>query len=450
MPKHRNDRAPSPVRAGKLGLGYVGAIAPWLLAACSGDVINLGEREDAIAVPPHSRCQGSTTLDGPVRVESQEQLDALEGCEVIAGDLDIVAFPEGNLRSLHALTHVEGAVTIGGHAPVGSDFAGLTSEEVFERLEAYGARMSDWLHSLEGLERLETVDALAISAPVSSVLPLSALRRINTGHLRISSGVLESLAGLDAVRGFDTFSVEGAELRDISAIRLPETMKALLIHAPIEALNASELKSADIVDLGGTALEDLDALENLEVVDDHLYITGNQQLSDMNGLNRVRRIGDLDVQDNPVLERMGDFASLELLETIHIEGNASLTALPSFPSYYQSIGNTFFPGRTVIDVEHIWIGDNESLGRFVMPARWRAANLVEIIAARHLDAIDFVNLQSVGTLIVSMNSVLTEVNLGALSSAAYLDVRNNTVLSPTAFDGVRSLESDIKDNAPAP
>src|SRR5262245_14930603 len=112
MPESQNHRPRALARPRRVELG-VAAVTSALLAACSGDVITLGEEHGTTPVPPHSRCQGSTTLEGPIKVEDQEQLDALEGCEVIAGDLEIVAFLGAHLRSLHALRQVEGDFALG-------------------------------------------------------------------------------------------------------------------------------------------------------------------------------------------------------------------------------------------------------------------------------------------------------------------------------------------------
>jgi len=299
MPKHVN----------QLGAALAVALAPGLLAACAGDVINLGEREDEVAVPAYSRCQSSTTLEGSVRVESQEQLDALEGCKVIAGDFDVVAYPAADLRALNALTRVEGYVQIGGHLPVRDENDGLTLEEWWAQHDAYEASIVDWLPSLEGLERLESVDSLIVKASVPSLQPLSGLRRINTGLLQVSSNVLESLAGLEHLRGIESLSIDGAELRDVSALRLPETMGSLLVHAPIDALDAAELKQLLSLDLAYTELENLDVFSSLENVD-RVSIVGNARLRDMAGFDGVNTIGDLFLQGNAALERMGDFASL--------------------------------------------------------------------------------------------------------------------------------------------
>jgi len=37
---------------------------------------------------------------------------------------------------------------------------------------------------------------------------------------------------------------------------------------------------------------------------------------------------------------------------------------------------------------------------------------------------------------------------GAVSTANYLDVRDNPLLSPSSFDGVRTFESVVSGNAP--
>ncbi|HTV25697.1 MAG TPA: hypothetical protein VMG12_43675 [Polyangiaceae bacterium] len=438
MPKHVN----------QLGAALAVALAPGLLAACAGDVINLGEREDEVAVPAYSRCQSSTTLEGSVRVESQEQLDALEGCKVIAGDFDVVAYPAADLRALNALTRVEGYVQIGGHLPVRDENDGLTLEEWWAQHDAYEASIVDWLPSLEGLERLESVDSLIVKASVPSLQPLSGLRRINTGLLQVSSNVLESLAGLEHLRGIESLSIDGAELRDVSALRLPETMGSLLVHAPIDALDAAELKQLLSLDLAYTELENLDVFSSLENVD-RVSIVGNARLRDMAGFDGVNTIGDLFLQGNAALERMGDFASLTSIGRVQIADNDSLSELPRLPNYYQQDELLSGDGRPRIDVDEVELRGNASLRHLVIPAVWYTANTLRIIDTQ-VDTIDFVNLQSVGTLIVTSNPALTEVNLGALSRAAYLEVRKNDALPPTAFDGVRSLETHIERNAPPP
>jgi hypothetical protein len=454
MPKPMNGHPSPPVRARSVGRRCLVAIAPALLTACSADVVSLGEREEENAVPSNSRCQASTTLEGSVRVESQEQLDALEGCEVITGDLDIVAFPAASFRSLHALTRVDGHVQVGGHTPEPPGDGRSAGEWVFsEDYEVYQASIVDWLPSLEGLEHLERVGALSIAAPVSSLLPLSGLRHIDTGSLEVSSDGLASLAGLEAVRGVDSLYVDGAELRDISAVRLQEVMLRLAIHAPIAELDASELKYADWIELMYTELEDLDALENLQDAG-AVHIIGNLRLRHMEGLNRLRNVHELAVQDNDQLEHMGDFASLVTLDSLDIQDNVELTQLPSFPSYRLGEAAVADPegGPEWLyfgNIQQISLSGNDSLRRFAMPDRWRAVTFVRI-SGTSLEAVDFVNVRSIGTLIIDGNPLLTDVNLGALASVPDLRIESNHALSPTAFDGVQTVQRQIAGNAPVP
>jgi hypothetical protein len=314
-------------------------------------------------------------------------------------------------------------------------------------LAEYEASIVNWLPSLEGLEHLETVDSLAVVAPVSSLQPLSGLRRINTGQLGISSDALETLAGLEGVAGFDSLGVSGVELRDITAVRLPETMEYLFVHAPIASVNANELRTATRIELGGTDLTDLDAFANLESVGE-LVLSGNYSLRDTEGLNAVGIIDALTVMENHSLERLCDFASLSGLKSLQIQDNDNLTEIPSFPALYQG-DLTPVTDRPHVNVEHVDVRGNDSLRQLIIPSAWKAADLV-IIDRTNLDSIDFVNLQSVGTLVITANAFLSDVRLGALSSAAYLQVTNNHALAPTAFDDVRTFESHITDNAPGP
>src|SRR5688572_20317555 len=72
------------------------------LFGCGGGTVSLGEEEVAIEEPPpvYSDCQFDGSLAGEVVVRNQAELDALEGCPVIDGDLFIAAFEGADLRPL--------------------------------------------------------------------------------------------------------------------------------------------------------------------------------------------------------------------------------------------------------------------------------------------------------------------------------------------------------------
>jgi hypothetical protein len=61
-----------------------------------------------------SPCEGNTSTGRlEIAVRNQRELDALEGCSTIVGDLAIEAFPVVDLRPLGSLRTVQGTLTLG-------------------------------------------------------------------------------------------------------------------------------------------------------------------------------------------------------------------------------------------------------------------------------------------------------------------------------------------------
>ncbi|MEY2932973.1 MAG: hypothetical protein RL033_3722, partial [Pseudomonadota bacterium] len=87
------------------------------LLGCSADSINMGEGAptpvERARPPSSSRCAESPILEEDVVVRNQQELNALEGCEVIDGSLYVGAFERGQLRALHALRAVSHEIVIG-------------------------------------------------------------------------------------------------------------------------------------------------------------------------------------------------------------------------------------------------------------------------------------------------------------------------------------------------
>jgi hypothetical protein len=132
-----------------------------LLAACSGDVVNIGDGEPPREPPPsYSRCIESPTLEGTVVVNDQAQLDALDGCETIAGDLYVQPLFYPDLRPLHALREVTGKLGLTQAPPADGEGQSSAESNLVQSIVEGG-----WLPTLAGLEKLERAGSCTSPAP---------------------------------------------------------------------------------------------------------------------------------------------------------------------------------------------------------------------------------------------------------------------------------------------
>jgi hypothetical protein len=415
-----------------------------LSLACSADAITMGEDGAGSApVPSDSRCAESPQVTGDVTVTNQREIELLEGCEAIEGDLVVIGFAGADLRPLHALRAVSGLLHLGGD-PNGEPAPDPSVE-------------GSWLQSLAGLESLESAGALLLSGLVAEdVEPLGSLRVLTTGMLWVMmSPNLVDLGGLAQLRGVTDLLLSCEALESIDGLVLPEEMKTLTLSGA----NLSQLKSigvrtiTDSLEVRSTGLTNLEAFSGLRQARS-VGIGSNAALESMDGLNSLQFAESLAVYDNQSLTRLPEFSQLRQLNNLMVRDNERLTTLSEFPLLFLQptyIRDALAPEELLgLRPDVIDISSNASLTAVALPVGWLsgAAMMIEDNAA--LTQVEFTRQRSVDYLSIQNNPVLGSLVLGELATVNRLDLINNPSLEPTAFDTVRTFETNLSSSALAP
>lgn len=418
------------------------AALPLFVCACSGDVVNVGENSAetsselaAAACPPA----------GTVVVSNQAEIEALEGCEAIAGDLYVVPFEGADLGPLHALRSIQGALRFGA-APGTVD--GMAVNRIAE-LEAAG-----WLSSLSGLESLEQVGWLYLAGfSGSDLTALSNLRVVTDGSLYITScsGNLRNLHGLENLAAVDTLYIDCDGLEDLTGLPLRTSITSLTIAGGFKgsAPLGVHFVVGDLI-LRGTDLESLDAFVGLEYVGGALIIQDNPVLADASGLSSLTRLRALLIRGNPALQHLPSLSGVERLDSLVIDGTA-LLELPPFSGL--SRDPEVDPTQTSEPsgrVGRLQVSDNSELRRVDVPAGWRSGADVTVTRNAALEQLNLAQLATVDRLEIDANPLLATVGLEALWAAYSLHVRDNPLLAEGAFDAVQSVEREMSGNADNP
>jgi hypothetical protein len=398
---------------GRVGVGARSAALAIALAACAGDTLSLGVEEAPQTAPEGSRCAASPTLVGTVVVNGQSDIDALAGCEAIEGNLEIAQFAGADLRPLASLRSVAGDLNIGRTPSVAPFWTVLEG---------------GWLESLEGLEGLERVGALAlenVNAP--NLQPLENLRHVNanvTGSWSAGELVIErahhlvDLSGLEKLQGVTSlYVVDNDALESLDGLALPFR---------VDAINLAQ----------NPRLSNLDALANVRAVDFlQIHTTG--------------------VRDLTALSELG------VGETINISYNPELVAISALPLWpVRSFGvenNPKLDGTLVVpNRAGVLVSGNAELDRVVFEElttsgdSWRSGVLeTRILIGNNnsLSSIDLGGIERCAELAVEGNGNLTQLEAPALIGAVTISVRFNPRLSTASLAGVQSLERRISDNA---
>lgn len=345
-------------------------------------------RNEPAAVTPPVVC-------APEYIDTQEKLDALEGCEIVTTGL-VIAFDGADLRALHALRIAEEGITVG--IGVGQ------------------------IPSLEGLENLERARLTLEGVQVSDLRALANLRSLAPGHDEERPGAaltvadcpnLQSLEGLGQVPPLVHLTLAGNPLlTSLEPLQIAESSGALLLQnnpalTDLGALLA--VKTAERIELRETALTTLDALSNLTRVDD-LAIQRNALLSDISGVASLESVGSLDVSGNVALGIVPEFPRLtRVTGGITLRDNATLEAIEGFPLLTELGG----------DSGHLDIVDNPNLTRASAWPALEFANALVIQGNARLEEIAFESLKSVNQrLVIASNPLLSPAALAPLRAVS--------------------------------
>jgi hypothetical protein len=457
---------------GRLGCGAITSLAG-LALGCASHGIDLGGGVLTQPLERGARCQDSTTLFGDVRVTSQQDVEDLEGCEEIRGDLTIQLFAEANLTPLHALRVVEGAFVLGASLISElSDEQRGDSELFDETLLVEQALRGTWLASLGGLESLERVAALALmDTAVSDLSPLAQLREIGgpsvspsnvaqSNDLAIQGNpLLRDFTGLEQAHGVTELQIgfNGA-IESLDGLTLgPELTAFLVFEEPaltdIDAVSPVTTLGALTLDTVGVT--NLDALSGLQLVEGAISIGNNPDLVDVSGLGNLRVATSIELFNNATLKTVPSFQSYRIPpETIFIGENPELKEL-TFDFFNSS------PSDFRVDDERIsrstggtMIRNNATLRSVAFPAapnEYVGVSAMQVVAFESnpsLAEIDFSGLSRADLLAILQNPALRQVNLGVLARVDTLQITDNPALDTSVFDPVLTFERIESGNAP--
>ena len=137
------------------------------------------------------------------------------------------------------------------------------------------------------------------------------------------SFITRSTTIVTAVLALAANACSGSVARPVESASLsPVVCAGGTVH---DSADAAEYAGCDVVkgDLRVSApeLEDLEALQRLRAVSGTLEISGNPQLDDLSGLERLSQVGELLIRDNAGLETLHGLEGLKRAGKVVIENN---------------------------------------------------------------------------------------------------------------------------------
>jgi hypothetical protein len=381
--------------------------------------------------PPVSSGEPSCFFGPAIVIQTPADLQLLEGCREVEGDLLIQGLFTDDLRELRDLRRVSGTLQL---------------------------VMSG---SLAGLENLEEVGNLLLESLDTPTLgPLRNLRRIGTdlvndGSLAISNLVqardLTGLGNIESVR--DVLIHNAGSLRSLRGLALPAKLGQVQVSnspalldlsalSPIQEveglalleLNNSSLSGLDNLAVAGDLtliglpnLTDLRSLTSLRVV--RSLSLAKLGLTDLAGLEGLTRADSVSLADMPSLAEADALESLVRLTNLVVEQCPALLRLPEFRA------------RGLVGVH---IGENERLEvgpGFPLTTRIERLSVFGNPALTTLAG--FSGLQLAGSIDIRNNAALSELDLSQLGALQYLQISCNTALPEAALEPLRSLGDDV-------
>ena len=276
------------------------------------------EDKQSIEIVGGSEPCDTSVCQGDVILQTQAEVDAFCGCEVIEGDVligkpvgeDIRDIPDTDINNLNSFKHtriIKGSLVIGKTQLV--DLSNLENLEIIEN--SFVTAFNNQLESYLGLKKLKLVGGLvAMTNPkLENFRGLDSLTKINSNIYINDNQALTSLEGFNQLKTCGSIeitkcqlikSLEGFNnLRKIERGFVVRENPNLLSTQGIEHLE--ELGEA-LVFIRNPKLVSIIGMNKLERINETLAIFENDLLEDISGLENMLFVNNLELRNNPKLD----------------------------------------------------------------------------------------------------------------------------------------------------
>lgn len=420
------------------------------------------------------------TTSGTLTVNDQSELDALEGCERIAGSLTLRAFPGMDPSPLRSLRRVDGSLRVDATRtrtePVLAAFgaleevnslllAGLRESSLVElaRLRRVGIeagssaeqgriliRNSEALRSLEGLDALQAAESLELrdNPLLTSLSGFASVREL--ARVVVTNTPLQSLDGIQAL-GVRDLLLTGTQLQDLSGLGAAPRLSVLALseNPRLTSLQGAELpERLDAVRLLDNAqLADLAGLASVREVDELLVeVTASAALSSLAGLGALERVRSLTLRGLPLLTSLHGLESLREADALTLQGLAQLESLQglsaleraghvSLDTPLQSLEGLNSPGIGTLDVLQGQLRTLAGLENATVSDALNLNNLPQLASLGGLP-----RLAEAASLKLAGLPALADIDAArAITALAVLEVADTAVSNLDAFANLRQL-----------
>lgn len=425
----RPKTSPTPYFALLAGLLLL-ATPSFLAAQCPPDLWFDSQAEVDAFPATYPTCKNMT---GPVLVLGADivNLDSLRQLRTIGGKLQIEAPNLADITGLSGLTRVDGFIHIGGTAltnlhglenlkSTGSSFTVgnnplLLTTTQFDSLENSGFSLSGspLLQDWGAFPSLKTGKTIHLNNPVSQINNLEGVfPALETAEYFFLENIpqLESLTGLHSLNRVGAMSIKNTGIANLTGLDQLRNISNYLYL----------FENQELVNLAGVTA--LDTVLNLQIV-------GNPKFSGLQGLENVKRIGQLTLSENENLVAPADSALIpDVITGLIIDHNPALTSLRGLEKLRTQNGG-------------ITIENNEALLTLEGLTNVQHPYNVSIKGNPQLrDLAGLQQLETVTVLVLENNDALTD--LSGLTSLRFArQLRVNDHLRLKNLHGLESLET---------
>lgn len=267
------------------------SIQPLLSSGNIGGTINIGANPSPCSNQSNILNNCITTVcNGNVYLESQAEVDAFQGCDIIEGILLINGADIIDLSPLSTVKEIIGSLKIISNSS---------------------------LTSLNGLNNLKKIGGLLIfdNPLLESLIPLGNIQGDNLEFVNIYLN--QSLLNLQGLEGIKCTN-------DITSIQNNSNLQSL------KGLENLRTVRDRLVIQDNPSLINLDVLENLDSVYSYFSIQNNYSLNDISGLNNFHYGNYITISGNFQLKTIQGFKNIPELYSLIISNNSNLSNLDAF------------------------------------------------------------------------------------------------------------------------